>query len=101
MHQVFEILVACSGEVLDIWEKGLLTFDIVSVDLVLSPSRYHSAAGISKMIVKVSGGCSSGLWRSDDCRWRTITNRWWYIMAHHQSPRPKSLQRDNEKGEGV
>ena len=31
MHQVFEILVPYRGEVLDIWEKGLLTFDIVSV----------------------------------------------------------------------
>lgn len=37
MHQVFEILVAYSEEVLDLWEKGLPTFDIVSVVLFYFP----------------------------------------------------------------
>lgn len=82
-------------------KKGYWLLILFQFSLLLYPSSYHSAARISKMAMKVSGGCGSGLWRSDDCRWRPLTNRWWYIMARHQSPRPKSLQRYNEKGKGV
>ncbi|TYI71933.1 hypothetical protein E1A91_D07G024400v1 [Gossypium mustelinum] len=58
-------------------------------------------SALSDLVVEFPGVCNSILWRSDDCRWKTLSDRWWHIMEYPKSATTRCLSRNNEKNQGL